>query len=76
MRVETKFNINDTVWIMKDNKSYSFGIWGISIHVSAYPTDYYGMGVSQSITYSDFGNHVSVKESNCFASKEELLASL
>lgn len=76
MKVETKFSINDTVWVMKDNKPHSICIYGIRINVSAYPTGSYGIGISQNITYFDFGNHESVSESDCFASKEELLASL
>lgn len=76
MKIETKFSINDTVWVMKDNKPHSICIWGIRINVSAYPTDYYGMGVSQSIVYSNYGNHESVNESDCYATKEELIASL
>lgn len=39
MKVETKFNINDTVWVMKDNKPHSICIYGIHVKVSAYPTD-------------------------------------
>jgi hypothetical protein len=76
MKIETKFNINDTVWIMKGNKPYSICIYNIHVIVSAYPTDYYGTGIKQNVTYSDFGNHVSVNESDCYATKEELLASL
>ncbi len=76
MKVETKFSINDTVWVMKYNKPHNICIWGIRINISAYPTDCYGIGVSQSIVYSNYGNHESVNESDCYATKEELLASL
>lgn len=76
MKIETKFSINDTVWVMQDNKPHSICIYGIRVNVSAYPTDYYGIGISQNVTYFDFGNHESVNESDCFATKEELIASL
>lgn len=28
MKIETKFSINDTVWVMKDNKPHSICIYG------------------------------------------------
>ncbi len=76
MKIETKFSINDTVWVMKNNKPHSICIYGIRVNVSAYPTGCYGIGISQNVSYFDFGNHESVNESDCFATKEELLASL
>lgn len=76
MKIETKFSINDTVWVMKDNKSYSICIYNIRVNISAYSMDYYSTGISKSVTYSDFGNHVNVVESDCYATKEELVASL
>ncbi len=36
MKIETKFSINDTVWVMKDNKPHSICIYGIRANVSAY----------------------------------------
>lgn len=76
MKIETKFSINDTVWVIKDNKPHSICIYGIRVNVSAHPTGCYGTDISQNVNYFDFGNRESVNESDCYATKEELLASL
>lgn len=34
MTITTKFNIWDTVWIVKDDKAYSFKVYGIEIYKS------------------------------------------
>lgn len=77
MTIETKFNLNEEVWIMKDNKPYSFNIWDIQITTGLIPTDYYGTKITSSIKYRGYGGSAPwFYEHQLFSTKEELLASL
>lgn len=77
MKIETKFSIGDTVWFMKDNKPRSFTVNSINVNIYDTPTGCnYGVERIKSVRYSDFGEHQTQFESDCFATKEELIASL
>ena len=67
MEVQTKFNINDTVWVVADNKVTQRRITGIEISVedSALPK----------ITYTTIGG-IKYPEQDVFKTKQELIDSL
>lgn len=70
MNIETKFNIGDEVWIMKDNKPFSFKINQISVNITT--NQNYHNPLDIQIKYSK--EHVIdwIYEGKCFATKEEL----
>lgn len=76
MKIETKFNLNQDVWAMKDNKPYSFRVWDIEVAIESVPCDYYGTKVNTSTRYRGYGSSPWVYENYLFTSKEELLESL
>ena len=67
MEVQTKFNINDTVWVVADNKVTQRRITGVEISVEdpALPT----------ITYTTIGD-IKYPEQDVFKTKQELIDSL
>ena len=67
MEVQTKFNINDTVWVVADNKVTQRRITGVEISVedSALPK----------ITYTTIGD-IEYPEQDVFKTKQELIDSL
>ena len=67
MEVQTKFNINDTVWFVVDNKVTQRRITGIEISVEdpALPK----------ITYTTIGG-IKYPEQDVFKTKQELIDSL
>lgn len=71
MKIETKFSIGDSVWVMKENKPYEFFVTQIAIHSWTIPMG----GCNTAVHYID-SRHDKYSESACYASKEELLASL
>lgn len=64
MEVQTKFNINDTVWVVVDNKVTQRRITGVEICVedSALPK----------ITYTTIGD-IKYPEQDVFKTKQELI---
>lgn len=66
MKVETKYDLNDTVWYISNNKVNSQKVTGIYISVS---------GLEHIEYYLQFGD-VKYPESILFPTKEELLNSL
>lgn len=77
MTIETKFSIGDEVWVMKDNKPHSFTIGCVDVKISVSPSGCnYGWYKSQSVIYADLVCDEKQYESDLYASKEELLASL
>ena len=76
MKIETKFSIGDSVWVMKDNSPYSFCIGRIYIETQKVPKWYYcDLKIKTTVSYSElFGQRYP--ESACYSTKEELLASL
>ena len=78
MTIETKFNIGDEVWIMKDNRPRKFVVQGISVELvdGLYEgCRHLGLDV---ISY-EFGSRMSpliYSECSVFRTKQELLDSL
>ena len=72
MEIKTKFNIGDVVWTCKDRAIVKFKIYEIEINVSN-DKDLY-------INYAGYGQddekYTYADNCFCFATKEELLASL
>ena len=63
MEIKTKFAIGDKVWIVKDSKAVTKTVDSIHIYKSG-------------ATYSakENSSYMSIPESQCFATKEELIA--
>ena len=77
MKIETKFDIGKKVWIMKDNKCYSFSINDINVKLSRCPTcdigNYYK--INQIVEYKGYETDW-YNENELFATKEDLIKSL
>jgi len=76
MRLETKFNLEDRVWYMKNNKPVEVIISAIEIFYVDTNQDrikYNGKDVINSVSWLD---HTNLHESMLFSSKEKLLESL
>ena len=76
MTIETKYNIGQEVWFLKDNKAATMKIWDIDIRVR---TSYDGektYGYHTRFFYYDFGYDNEIEEKYLFPTKEELLKSL
>ena len=76
MIFETKFNLDDHVWYMKDNKPTEVIISAIEIFYVNTNQDrikYNGKNVSNSVSWLD---HTNLHQDMLFRSKEELLESL
>jgi len=75
MLIDTKYNINQTVWFMHDNKPVSKTVYDIEIPIiteNSYPKISYGVGdylPSRTV-------EMTMLQSQLFISKEELLKSL
>ncbi len=67
MEVQTKFNINDTIWVVADNKVVQRNITGVEITVVD-PS-------KPEITYATIGD-VKYPEQDVFKTKQELIDSL
>ena len=67
MEVQTKFNINDTVWVVVDNKVTQRRITGIEISVEN-PS-------KPEIIYATIGD-IKYPEQDVFKTKQELIDSL
>lgn len=73
MTITTKFSIGDSVWVMKDGKPYEFTVRSIHTHTTLHACD-----IKTTIIYSECFcvEDYCYPESACYASCEELLASL
>ena len=69
MTIETKYNIGQEVFYMKDNKVHSFTISQINIFINVIREEMLTM-----VDYGTFG--ICKTECELFSSKEELLKSL
>lgn len=75
MKIETKYNIGDEVWFIRDNKVQSLKITQLNVLMSLLPkTDGYGCEINQVVDYGD--RRTVLAEYECFPTKEELLKSL
>lgn len=76
MKIETKFGYFSTVFTMLDNKVYSFDVEKIDIYISPKnPGDKFSPKKIE-VAYYDYMCRNRFDEKDCYASKEELLASL
>ena len=76
MKFETKFNINDHVWYIKNNKVTEVSISAIEIFYVNTNQDrikYNAKNITNSVSWLD---HINLFEDTLFKSKEELLLSL
>ena len=73
MTIQSKFNLNQEIWFMKDNKPTKTKIYRIQYDIFAD-----GSGELFTYTSSDFfgGFRKTFKDGDCFETKEELLKSL
>lgn len=76
MKIETKFNYYDKCYTMLDNKVYVFEVEQIDIRISPKLKGDKMSIMEINIIYFDYECKHWFNERNCFASKEELLASL
>ena len=77
MKIETKYNLEDTVWAMRNNKCYYFRIKKMLIKVENCPTSDIGKIYNTNIfiIYKDDNDDIFY-ENDLFASKEDLIKSL
>ena len=68
MEISTKYNLNDTVWVVSDNKVIQKLVTMYKIKVD----NTHNVKVTYQLNHVD----IDVDESKLFASKEELLKSL
>lgn len=74
MKIETKYNIGDVVWILENNKAREVEIDRIAIHALKNGT--INVRYEFIIQRDDYRDCFDRKEENIFLTKEELLASL
>lgn len=76
MNITTKFNIDDRVWLIKDNKIIQVTISAIEVFYVATNMDrvtYNAKNITNSVSWLD---HQKLQESLLFKSKKDLLLSL
>lgn len=80
MTINTKFNVNDEVWLMHDNRPISLRVREINTHAAEMPCNGKQqtlVGVFYEFTYGVGGAlNISLRERDVFGTKEELIASL
>ena len=76
MKIETKFDYFSKVYAMLDNKVYSFEVEKIEIYISPRTVGSAFSSLNIEVDYFDYQCHHRFNERDCYASKEELLASL
>ncbi len=76
MKIETKFDYFTTVFTMLDNKVYSFDVEKIEIYISPKNNGDKFSPMEIAVVYYDYMCRNRFDEKDCYASKEELLASL
>lgn len=76
MKIETKFNYFNKVYTMLDNKVFSFVVEKIEIFISPKSEGSVFTPMIIEVRYFDYQCQHSFNERDCYASKEELLASL
>ena len=76
MKIETKFDYFSKVFTMLDNKVYSFEVEKIEIYISPINHGDKFSPKKIEIVYYDYMCRNRFDDKDCYASKEELLASL
>lgn len=76
MTITTKFSIGDSVWVMKNGNPCKITVG--MIEVINYPENNFGVFSTSTIVdyYDSLRPYIRFPESACYATKEELLASL
>lgn len=72
MNIEIKFNIGDTIWFMFQNKPTTAKVDYIEANIKIDNCK----EIKRFVIYTPNNNTVTVEQSRCFATKEELLKSL
>lgn len=76
MKIETKFDYFSKVYTMLDNKIYPFEVEKMKIDISPKSVGSKFSPLEIKVRYFDYQCKHSFYESDCYASKEELIASL
>ena len=77
MKIETKFSIGDSVWVMKDNKPQRFPIFFINVSASGSMNAPVGINpVYATVRYTSTDGELDITESSCYDSKEDQHSSL
>lgn len=76
MKIETKFGYYSKVYAMHNNKVYSFEVEKIEIYISPKSVGSAFSLLEIEVYYYDYQCRHSFNERDCYASKEELLATL
>lgn len=76
MKIETKFGYLDKCYTMLDNKVYTFEVETIDVCIRSKLQGATHTGFDVSVVYYDHMCKNRFHECDCYASKEELLASL
>lgn len=76
MKIETKFGYFSTAYTMLDNKVYSFQVERINIDIYPKSAGDKFSHLIFNVNYFDYQCKHVFDERDCFATKEELLASL
>lgn len=76
MKVETKFGYFSKVYTMLNNKIYPFEVEKIEIYISPKSAGSEFSPLEFKVRYFDYQCKHSFYESDCYALKEELIASL
>lgn len=77
MKIETKYNIGDAVWVITNNKVHHIRIDAIEVSIGKATTNEDGvLSISEYKTSYSVGWGNWHKESDIFPTKEELLKSL
>lgn len=76
MKIETKFDYFSKVYAMLDNKVYSFEVEKIEVSIPPNTVGSKFSALHIEVDYFDYQCHHRFNEKDCYASKEELLASL
>lgn len=71
MKIETKFSIGDSVWVMHMGKPCSFKVCCIRTESGNSPFGHYTI-----VRYATSCDDIGFCEPQCYSTKEELLASL
>jgi len=76
MKIETKFNIGDLLWIMKDNKPEKIGVEYIRVLCERPPLGDYQHTIETYVSYKAYGSNEYHSEDQVYPSKQALLNSL
>lgn len=76
MTFETKFNLLDKVWYMRDNKPTEVIISAIEIFYVNTNQDYIAYNAKDAINPVTWLDHTNLREYQLFKTKQELLQSL